>query len=183
MTDRVVTVFGSSKIDESDEFYEFAGELGALIAERGYVLANGGYGGTMVASARGCSKHKGKTIGVTCSSFGRAGANEYVSQEIETDCLKNRLTTLVELGDAFVVLPGSTGTLLELAFVCELRNKGMFETDKPIVLFGDFWKPVIDCVAKEDDRFPGCVRYAESPEDAMEIIDEYFASQTEVSNE
>ncbi len=75
-------------------------------------------------------------IGVTCSAFKKSVANEYVTREIVAGSLEERLQTLVELGRGYVVLPGGTGTLLELATVWELKNKGFLDQAKPIVAGG-----------------------------------------------
>jgi predicted Rossmann-fold nucleotide-binding protein len=104
----------------------------------------------MLAAAKGAAEAGGRTIGVTCRAFGRASANKYIDKEIITSTLEERLKKLVELGQAYIVLPGGTGTLLELAFVWELKNKGFIEQDKPIILVGDFWRPLAELVAKDD---------------------------------
>lgn len=173
MKQRVVTVFGSGRANLGDDIYQLAYDIGRLIAERGYALANGGYGGTMEAAASGCLKEAGEVIGVTCSAFGRGSANQYVSREIRTESLDQRLGELVELGDAYIVLPGSTGTLLELAKVWELKNKKLAKS-KPIVLLGEFWKPVVELVSAEDRTIASLVAFADSCEKAVEIIDAHF---------
>jgi len=123
----------------------------------------------MAAACRGAVEAGGTTIGVTCSAFGRGSANRWVQREIVTDDLNARLSKLVELGDAFVVLPGSTGTLLELAAVWELANKG-FVADKPIVLLSGFWDPVVDVVAREAPRSLDCLATAGNVDEVVDII-------------
>ena len=48
---KIITVFGSSRTRKNTKAYEEAYQLGKLIAEAGFVLCNGGYGGTMTASS------------------------------------------------------------------------------------------------------------------------------------
>lgn len=62
--------------------------------------------------------------------------------------LNERLMKLVELGDAYVILKGGTGTLLELAYVWEFINKGLMR-EKPIVVVGQFWNDVIQTLREE----------------------------------
>ena len=50
---RVVSVFGTSRAKPGDENYAVAEELGKLLAGAGFSIANGGYGGTMHATAKG----------------------------------------------------------------------------------------------------------------------------------
>lgn len=143
----VVTVFGSSQAEPLGGLYQTALELGRAIAELGLTLCNGGYGGTMEAAARGAMEAGGHTIGVTCTRFGgRSGANPYIRQEIPTFDLFRRLETLIRLGRAYVVLPGGTGTLAELALTWELLNKGLLPGDRPLIVLGDSWQPVIECI-------------------------------------
>jgi predicted Rossmann-fold nucleotide-binding protein len=123
----------------------------------------------MLASAQGASEAGGEIIGVTCSAF-RARANKYVTREIVTESLDERLDTLIELGQAYIALPGGTGTLLELAKVWELRNKGFLKADKPIILMGEFWKPLVELLATDDPECGGYVELADDPEQAVSLI-------------
>jgi len=145
MQRRVVTIFGSGTCRQSDDLYAVVRQLAATLACAGFVICNGGYGGTMAAAARGAVEAGGHTIGVTCSAF-RRRANPYVREVRTTATLLERLDTLVRLGDAYVVLPGGTGTLLELAYVWELINKRLTPRRKPLVIWNSFWEPVLACV-------------------------------------
>lgn len=145
----IVTVFGSSQPPPVSPAYQTAYDLGRAIAQAGWTLCNGGYGGTMEAGARGAAEAGGHTIGVTCRVFGRSGANAYIRQEVPTFDLLARLNTLVRLGQAYVVLPGGTGTLLEFALVWELLNKELLRRQAPIIVLGDHWSPVIEVVRRE----------------------------------
>ncbi len=61
----IITAFGSSRPQPGSQAYETAQALGAALAKSGFVVANGGYGGTMEATARGAREAGGTTIGVT----------------------------------------------------------------------------------------------------------------------
>jgi len=54
---------------EETESFKLAEEIGFALAENGYALANGGYNGTMLASAKGAARATGKVIGVVCVRF------------------------------------------------------------------------------------------------------------------
>ena len=149
MDSKIVTVFGSSHAEPLGELHRTAFELGRTIAELGFTLCNGGYGGTMAAAAEGAVEAGGHTIGVTCTRFRRAGPNPHIRQEIPTFDLFHRLNTLIQLGRAYVVLRGGTGTLVEFALVWELLNKGLLRAARPVIVLGDSWQPVIDCVVRE----------------------------------
>ena len=167
---KIVTVFGTSKAQSVDAVFQLAETLGRLLAENGFTIANGGYGGTMLATAKGATAAGGCVIGVTCTAFKRGRANEYVTKEISTNSLTERLAKLIELGDAYLVLPGGTGTLLELADVWEHKNKGFSNAAKPIILVGSFWKPLLAMMAAADVNSVGHVEYAETAENAIEFL-------------
>ncbi len=169
MNDKTITVFGTAKAKLGEPAYELAYQTGKLLAQAGITIANGGYGGTMLAAAKGAAEVGGKTIGVTCSAFAQA-PNEYISREIVTGSLDERLDSLIKLGQAYVVLPGGTGTLLELAKVWELKNKGFIKADKPIILVGGFWKPLIDLIASDDPKSSRHIRQTDKPEQVVELI-------------
>jgi len=151
MDEKIITIFGSGKSNEADDDYEVAFELGTVLAKAGFTIANGGYGGTMEAAAKGANRQGANVIGVTCSVFG-GSANEYVTKRLSTDSLEERLGKLIEIADAFVVLPGSTGTLLELAKVWEFKNKGFLLPAQPVIILGEFWEPLLSLIAARDSQ-------------------------------
>ena len=169
-SDKIVTIFGTSRARIGDKIFSLANETGKLLSQAGFTIANGGYGGTMLAAAKGAAGAGGDIIGVTCSAFKSSRANEYVTREMVTGSLDERLDTLVKLGQAYIVLPGGTGTLLELAKVWELKNKGFLKADKPVIILGGFWKPLIELIATEDADSSRFVRLADEPKRAVEMI-------------
>jgi uncharacterized protein (TIGR00730 family) len=170
MGEKIIAIFGTGRAENGDSAYTLAYHIGKLLAQAGFTIANGGYGGTMLAAAKGAAEAGGETIGVTCSAFKRSSANEYVSREIITASLDERLDTLIKLGQGYVVLPGGTGTLLELAKVWELKNKGFLQQQKPVILAGGFWKPLVDLVTRDDPRSSQYIRQADDPEQVRDIL-------------
>jgi uncharacterized protein (TIGR00730 family) len=170
MNEKTITIFGTAKARPGEAVYELAYETGKLLARAGFTIANGGYGGTMLAAAKGASEEGGKTIGVTCSAFEQSRANEFISREIVTESLDERLDTLINIGQAYVLLAGSTGTLLELAKVWELKNKGFMAVEKPIILVGGFWKPLVELVTSEDANAARYVHIADGPNQVKDIL-------------
>jgi uncharacterized protein (TIGR00730 family) len=149
---KTVTIFGSSLPGEGSAAYIEAQRLGRLLAQRGFAVCNGGYGGLMEASARGARDAGGHTIGVTCELW-TSRVNPWIVEEIRTSSFFERLTTLIERGDAYVVLPGGTGTLAELALVWEMMNKSALAQTvggrKPLFVVSPYWQPVIECLQQE----------------------------------
>jgi uncharacterized protein (TIGR00730 family) len=144
-TTKVITVFGSSRPREGDGDYAEARALGAALAEQGFAVCSGGYGGVMEAVSRGAKEAGGRVIGVTADFFAMAKVNRWVDEEIRVASWEQRLFRLIELGDGFVACKGGTGTLVELAVVWEMLNKRVM-AHKPFVVLGDFWQPVVERV-------------------------------------
>ena len=167
---KTITVFGSSLPGEGSKAYIEAQRLGRLLAEAGYAICNGGYGGLMEATARGAREAGGHTIGITCVIWPRS-ANSYIVEEVRTASFPLRLMTLIERGDAYIVLPGGTGTLAELALCWEMMNKGTLSKTvggrKPLLVMAPYWQPVIDCLRQEGQLNNGDPAWVAA---AMEII-------------
>ncbi len=168
--EKTITIFGSGRSKPGEPAYELAEETGGLLARAGFTIANGGYGGTMLAAAQSAAQAGGKVIGVTCSAFKNSRPNKYISSEIVTANLDERLNKLLELGENYIVLPGGTGTLLELAKIWEIKNKGFLDEDKKIILVGDFWQPLVKLMAKDDPRSEKQLMQAGSPKEAIDFL-------------
>jgi uncharacterized protein (TIGR00730 family) len=169
MSKMTITVFGSSRPKPGEPAYQQAYELGTAIGRQGWSLANGGYGGTMEATAAGAKDAGATTIAITCDVFGPASANCYIDQEIRTVDLNERLGRLIELGDSYIVLPGGMGTLLELAAVWELLNKRLV-TGKCLVVIGQWWTPVVELIGKDNPDSLRFLHHADGARTAVGII-------------
>ena len=141
---RIISVFGSSRPRAGEADYEEARVLGRALAERGFAICTGGYGGVMEAASRGAKEAGGRTLAITATFF-RSKANAWVDEARSTESWQERLFELVHAGHGYVACKGGTGTLVELAVVWEMLNKGVIP-GKPFVALGDFWSPILDRV-------------------------------------
>jgi hypothetical protein len=136
-------VFGASEPAEGSPEYREAYEVGRLLAISGFTVINGGYGGVMEASARGAREAGGRAIGVTTRAFSfRPGANPFIDVEHREPDLYARTRRLIEEACGFVVLPGRSGTLAELAFLWALRKANLLGP-KPVLLLGPPWEDLL----------------------------------------
>src|SRR5436853_4798399 len=140
----IITVFGSSRPRAGERGYEEAGRLGRELARRGFQVCSGGYAGVMEAVSRGAKEAGGRTIAIT-STFFRTKANEWVDEEHAASTWQERLFELIRFGEGYVACKGGTGTLVELAVVWEMLNKGVM-AGKPFITLGDFWGPIVERV-------------------------------------
>ena len=143
---KVVTVFGSSRVKPESSIYKQAYEIGRLLAEAGFTVCNGGYAGIMEASLQGAKQAGGKTIGITTEAFKQKNVSPWIDTEIHTENYMERLEKLIQTADAFVVIKGGIGTISELSLVWCLNVIG--EIHKPIILIGDSWQKAIKSLQK-----------------------------------
>jgi len=144
---KTITIFGSAIPPADDAQYKFAYELGASLAKNGYNICTGGYGGIMEAASKGAYDNAGYVYGVTIELWNKE-PNQYLTVEVREEKLFERITKLLELGDAYVILQGGTGTLLEFAAIWEYANKNL-QQPKPIVCHSQMWKEIVDVMNKQ----------------------------------
>jgi len=146
-----ITIFGGSRVKLGTAEYADAQRLGAALASQGFDVVTGGYNGVMEAVSRGAKEAGGNVIGVTVQVIAEKFElvpNEYLDQEIQTAALLERIDKLIELGSAYVVLPGGSGTFAELGVVWNLAYLGALH-GKPIVVVGQGWQRVIQTLLDE----------------------------------
>lgn len=170
----IVSVFGSSMPKEGGADYERARMLGKLLAEHGYVVATGGYMGTMEATSRGAKDGNGHVIGVTTSHFDkiRLDANEYIDEEIKFPSLFERLHHLVTFADAWVALPGGIGTLSEVALTWSLIQVEEVER-KPLVVVGEMWQEILQKFSRNDyidPQYINLIQYVDEVEQVLPLL-------------
>lgn len=170
---KTIAVFGSSQTAPGSDAYQEAYTVGQLLAEAGFSVINGGYGGTMQGASQGAADAGGNAIGVTCAIFDRQrpGGNPYLSSALHTPDLVARLRQLTERADGFIVLQGGVGTLLELFLVWNLLTIGVI--DKPCVLLGKRWSEILSALQAQtqiESHHIALLNIAHTPQKAVQII-------------
>lgn len=143
-----ICVFGASSDRLENTFTETAYELGVLMAQRGWDCVNGaGSAGLMRAVSDGVLDNGGLVTGVI-PKFMVDNGWEYdrLSEMIVTPDMHTRKEKMVELADAFIVLPGGCGTLEEVMEIYTWRQLGII--NKPIILLSTvgFYKPLVEMI-------------------------------------
>lgn len=172
---RIITIFGSSRVKRNGKSYNEAYQLGKLLAEAGFVVCNGGYRGSMEASAMGAKEAGGKTVGITTEAFKGAEPNQWIDIESHAESYIQRMMILTSIADAFIVLRGGLGTLGEMALVWTLTEVG--DMQKPIILLGDAWHKTIEDLSKHlmiRDSDLDILHLADTPEEALKFLNEIW---------
>lgn len=167
---KTVAVYGSSAIQQDSPSAVQAYRLGRLLAESGFIVCNGGYMGAMEACSRGAHEVGGEVIGVTCQLFTNRTPNPYLTKEIECKDLPERITTLMHLADAYVVLDGSIGTLAELFLAWNIVAMG---GTNPIYVIGEKLKKGIYGLTEHTeigDKHLSKLNFVNSIEEAVDFL-------------
>ncbi len=144
---KTVTILGSSRPRQGEEEYTTAYTLGKRLGLAGLNVCSGGFQGIMDAVSKGASETNVEAIGVTVKIY-HAAPSQYLTKKIQTNSLFERLTKLIDLGDAYIVLQGGTGTLLELSLVWEYMNKNLL-SPKPFACHGNMWHDIAKIMEKQ----------------------------------
>lgn len=169
-------MFGSSRSSEGDADYAQARELGYLLAETGFTICSGGFGGSMEAVSRGAREGGGQTIGVTVDVIKRSGrsGNAWLDEEVRTESIFRRIEHMVTIADGFVTLPGGAGTLAEMSLTMNLLYLGAL-APKPLVLLGPDWQALMEFFFARlhgSDPERRLLTYAGTPAEATAILAE-----------
>ncbi|MBT5072327.1 MAG: TIGR00730 family Rossman fold protein [Kordiimonadaceae bacterium] len=143
-----VTVFGSARFKEGDEYYDLAREVGKRLGQAGYAVMTGGGPGVMEAANRGAHEVGAKSIGCNIVLPREQILNSYADIKISFDYFFIRKVMLVKYSTAFVLLPGGFGTLDEMFETLTLIQTETI-SDFPVILVGsDYWQALGPFVEK-----------------------------------
>jgi uncharacterized protein (TIGR00725 family) len=110
-----VAVIGAGGVQEGDEAWTLAEEVGRRLAEAGVALVCGGGGGVMEAASRAAAEAGGTVIGIV-PGHSVEDANPYCSQVVATGIGHARNLAVVSSGEAVIAIGGEWGTLSEIGF-------------------------------------------------------------------
>ena len=139
-----ITVYCGSRFGENSVFKDRAVELGSWIVESGHNLVYGGGNvGLMGIVANTVLEGGAKVYGIIPEFLlnQEKGHQGLYTLEI-VNSMPERKTRMINLGDAFIALPGGPGTLEEISEIISLRR--LNRTDKPCILYNieGFYDPL-----------------------------------------
>ena len=136
MTHKNVAVFCGSAMGTDPVFREKAEELAARLADNNCDLVyGGGARGIMGVFAAAMKKRGRRIIGVSPKRFEKPNSEMpfEIDEHYVVDTMQERKAKMYEKSDAFIIFPGGTGTLDEMAEIITLKTLGF--TGKPIVIY------------------------------------------------
>jgi len=170
-----IAAFGSSRLGADHPIYADVVNLSTAIAQLGWNGMTGGHQGMMAAFSEGIHAGGGHIRGITLERFPTPPENT-LSEEIRARDFFDRMRTMIEESQAWLVLPGGLGTLAELAMTWDLISIRVLEP-RPLLLYGEMWEPVIDTLAEQlvlsiDQAFE-TIQICNTHEDVLKALSPY----------
>jgi uncharacterized protein (TIGR00730 family) len=180
-----VTIFGSARAKPGSFVYDEVKRVAAALADMGCDIITGGGPGLMQAANEGATAanapERNRSVGIRVDLPFEQEANPFVEQAFEHKTFFTRLHHFVLASDAFVVVPGGIGTVLELMMIWQLLQvKHVHST--PLILVGNMWAELVDWAKRSllkpelglanagDLNIPQCVNTAD---EAIALIREH----------
>jgi len=142
-----VTIFGSARLKPGTVVYESVKLLAAELTRMGCDIMSGGGPGLMRAANEGANladpEGKHRSVGIRVDLPFEQEVNPFVGQAYQHATFFSRLHHFMIISDAFIVVPGGIGTLLELSLVWQLLQvRKLYHT--PLILVGKMWADLVE---------------------------------------
>jgi uncharacterized protein (TIGR00730 family) len=168
-----VAIFGSARAQPGTFVYDEVKRAATAFAALGCDIVTGGGPGLMQAANEGANAAGAPgSVGIRVELPFEQDVNPFVMQAFEHETFFTRLHHFVIASDAFVVVPGGIGTVLEMLMIWQLLQ--VRHVDKvPLILVGKMWRGLVDwartsmldtrlaLASPQDFDIPTCVETAD----------------------
>jgi uncharacterized protein (TIGR00730 family) len=139
-----VAIFGSARAQPGTFVYEEVKRVAAAFAAMGCDIVTGGGPGLMQAANEGASVAGAPgSVGIRVELPFEQDVNPFVEQAFEHETFFTRLHHFVIASDAFVVVPGGIGTVLETLMIWQLLQVRHVD-NVPLILVGKMWRGLVE---------------------------------------
>jgi uncharacterized protein (TIGR00730 family) len=180
-----VAIFGSARAREDTFAYDAVKRIAAAFTAMGCDIVTGGGPGLMQAANEGAAStgRSERSVGIRVELPFEQEVNPFVEQVFEHQTFFTRLHHFVLASDAFVVVPGGIGTVLETMMVWQLLQVRHIDR-VPLILVGKMWRGLVDwtstsmldprlpLASPEDMRIPQCL---ETADEAIALVRQHHA--------
>jgi hypothetical protein len=181
-----ITVFGSARFKEDNEYYIAAREFGKQIAAYGFTTMTGGGPGIMEAANRGAYEAGGMSVGCNIQLPFEQMHNKYMHRWVTFEHFFVRKVILLKYSYGFIIMPGGFGTMDEFFETLTLVQTKTIHSF-PIVLYGkEYYQPLLEVMhhmaekgtISEEDM--SLVLLTDDIHEAMEHIRKYIMQNYKV---
>ena len=142
-----VTIFGSARVPKDHWVYLAVRDLAAELTRLQCDIVTGGGPGLMQAANEGVhiaeSSGAKNSVGIRVDLPFEQEVNAFVTESYEHRTFFTRLHHFVLVSDAFVVVPGGIGTVLETMMIWQLLQVQKLH-DVPLILAGAMYAELVD---------------------------------------
>ena len=143
-----ITIFGSARFSEDDEYYIKTVELSRALAKEGFPIISGGGPGIMEAANKGAVAENQVSVGLNIELPHEQEPNPYQSVALSFRYFFARKVMFVKHSMGYVCMPGGFGTMDEFFEALTLMQTNRIYP-MPLILFGtEFWQGLIDWMKK-----------------------------------
>jgi uncharacterized protein (TIGR00730 family) len=178
-----VAIFGSARAQPGTFVYEEVKRVAAAFASMGCDIVTGGGPGLMQAANEGAAMAGAPgSVGIRVELPFEQEVNPFVEQAFEHETFFTRLHHFVIASDAFVVVPGGIGTVLETLMIWQLLQVRHVE-NVPLILVGKMWRGLVEWARvsmldprlalanPEDLQIPTCL---ETADEAIAVVRDLY---------
>lgn len=179
--EKAITIWGSARIKEGDQWYEKAVITAKLLAKKGYSIITGGGPGIMEAANKGATLGGGESIGLNIELPMEQKPNPYIKTLISFRYFFTRKVMFVKYTKGFIIFPGGFGTLDEFTEAITLIQTKRVHKFPVVLMDKDYWNGLLNwmknvlCkrgyINKEDLKI---FKVVNEPEEAVEIIENFY---------
>src|SRR6188472_3848157 len=142
-----VTIFGSARLKPGTLAYDSVKQLATELTKMGCDIMSGGGPGLMRAANEGANladpQAKHRSVGIRVDLPFEQELNPFVGQAYQHRTFFSRLHHFMIISDAFIVVPGGIGTLLEMSLAWQLLQvRKLYNT--PLILVGKMWAELVE---------------------------------------
>ncbi|HEY7088239.1 MAG TPA: LOG family protein [Tepidisphaeraceae bacterium] len=141
------TIFGSARVPKTHWVYKAVRDVAAELTRLDCDIVSGGGPGLMQAANEGARlanpKAKRGSVGIRVELPFEQEVNAFVTEAFEHKTFFTRLHHFVLVSDAFIVVPGGIGTVLETMMVWQLLQVNKLH-DVPLILVGNMYAELVD---------------------------------------
>lgn len=139
-----VAIFGSARAQPGTFVYDEVKRVAAAFASMGCDIVTGGGPGLMQAANEGASAAGAReSVGIRVDLPFEQDLNPFVEQAFVHETFFTRLHHFVIASDAFVVVPGGIGTVLETLMIWQLLQVRHVD-NVPLILVGKMWRGLVE---------------------------------------
>ena len=174
-----VAFLGGAAWYPQDQTFKDAFEVSKLLAEKGYVIVNGGGPGVMRAATLGAQAVGKYSQVITYHPskiklhYEGIDLENTSDDEVITLDYFDRTKVMLQTSDVHIIFKGSIGTLSE--FGMTWISSWIHEPNsKPIILYGDFWKEILDVLTRNlhiENHETDLFKIVSSPQEVLEYLE------------